>query len=92
MTNLAVLFKLVQDEGRAPATVGVVLAAGGLSGVLGALTGGWWVPRISLRAGLIGGKGCYAMVIPALALVHGPMAIGVLLAAVSYVGAARPAR
>jgi predicted MFS family arabinose efflux permease len=82
---LAVPFALVEEEGRSPVAVGVVLAAGGIGGMLGALSAQWWIPRLYLRTVLIGGLGVWAVLVPLVAVVRQPLLMGLACGAMSYV-------
>ncbi|MGW6917724.1 MFS transporter [Kitasatospora sp. NPDC054939] len=83
---LTVPFILVKEEGRSPGTVGVVLAVSGVGGMLGALSARWWMPRLSLRAVLIGSTVLWALLMPVMALARDPFTLGALFAAMNYVG------
>ncbi|MFE5895719.1 MFS transporter [Streptomyces sp. NPDC056468] len=82
---LAVPFALVEEDGRSPVAVGVVLAAGGIGGMLGALSAQWWIPRLYLRTVLIGGLALWALLVPLLAVVREPLLMGAACGAMSYV-------
>ncbi|MGV9450286.1 MFS transporter [Streptomyces sp. NPDC003635] len=74
------LFVLLKEEGRPQSAVAVIVAAGGIGGIVGALSGNWWQRRISLRTVLIGGLFCWSALISAMALAREPVVLGVLFA------------
>ncbi|WP_460068197.1 MFS transporter [Streptomyces sp. YKOK-I1] len=82
---LVVPFALVKEDGRSAVAVGVVTAAGGLGGMLGALSAQWWVPRLYLRTVLIGGLGLWAALVPLVAVVRHPLLMAPVFVAMSYV-------
>lgn len=77
---------IVRAGGGSPAVIGIITALAGVGGILGAVTGLWWLRRVSLRAIVIGGLVAWALVMPPVAFVHDPVALGVLFAVSSYVG------
>ncbi|WP_328872035.1 MFS transporter [Streptomyces sp. NBC_00287] len=79
------LFVLVKEEGRAQSAVAVIVAAGGIGGIVGALSGNWWQRRISLRTVLVGGLFGWAALITAMALAREPVVLGVLFAGTGYI-------
>ncbi|ATZ23880.1 MFS transporter [Streptomyces lavendulae] len=83
---LAVPFLLLQEQGRSPGTVGVVLAVSGAGGVLGALSARWWMPRLTLRTVLVGSTAAWALLMPVMAAADDPFVLGALFAAMNYVG------
>lgn len=82
------LIVLIHDSGTSAAAVGIVLAVGGLGGVLGALTAGWWRRFLPMRAILPGGLFVWALSIAPLAVLDHPVQIGALFAFCGYVGGA----
>ncbi|WP_327258029.1 MFS transporter [Streptomyces sp. NBC_01244] len=85
--SLAVIL-MIKDEGRSEAVLAVVVTGGGIGGMIGALTGGWWMRRLSQRAVLIGGMAAWAALITAVAFSSAePVLLGVLFAGTSMVGA-----
>ncbi|MGI5321182.1 MFS transporter [Actinomadura nitritigenes] len=79
------LLVAVHEQGGSPAMVSLIVAGRGLGGVLGALSGTWWLRRLSVRAIVIGGNAAWAALIPAAALAPGPLWLGPLFAGVSFV-------
>ncbi len=83
--TLALIVIIHRDHGSA-AIVGGVLAAAGMGGVLGALTGSVWMKRFTLRALVIGGLAGWAILMPLVAVSGNPFALIAVFAAMSYVG------
>ena len=85
--SLAVIL-MIKDEGRSEAVLAVVVTGGGIGGMLGALTGSWWMRRYSQRGILVGGLAVWAALITAIAFTHAePLLLGLLFAGTSLVGA-----
>ncbi|WP_274563298.1 MFS transporter [Streptomyces spiramyceticus] len=85
--SLAVIL-MIKDEGRSEAVLAVVVTGGGIGGMLGALTGGWWLRRCSQRAILIGGLAAWAALMTGIAFTNAePLLLGLLFAGTSLVGA-----
>ncbi|GAA4548872.1 MFS transporter [Amycolatopsis samaneae] len=80
------LMVIVHSGGGSAAIVGVVSVAGGIGGTLGALSGTWWMKRVSLGAVAIGGLIVWSVLVPVPAFVQDPIVIAVLFAANGYVG------
>ena len=83
--SLAVIV-IVQHSGRSATIAGLITAAGGAGGMLGALTGMWWQRRAELRAIVIGGMFAWCVLMPLVALARSPVLLAVIFAAMSYVG------
>jgi len=83
--SLAVLV-IVQHEGRSAFIAGLITAAGGIGGALGALTGIRWMQRVRLPAIVIGGMCAWCVLMPSIAVVRDPVLLGVIYAAMAYVG------
>ncbi|MGW6979872.1 MFS transporter [Streptomyces sp. NPDC054932] len=82
------LILLVKEEGRPESTLAVIVVIGGIGGMLGALTGGWWMRRLSGRAILTGGVAVWAVLMTAMAFTGGnPFLLGALFAGTGLVGA-----
>ncbi|WP_308296144.1 MFS transporter [Streptomyces sp. ISL-96] len=79
------LFVLVKESGRPQTAVAVIVAAGGIGGIAGALSGSWWQRRISLRAVLVAGLFGWAALITTMALARQPLVLGVLFAGTGYI-------
>ncbi|MEY9875804.1 MFS family permease [Streptacidiphilus sp. MAP12-33] len=83
--NLAVMDG-IRQAGGSPFQAGLVLSLSGVGGLLGALTGGWWNRRFSLRALVRGGLLVWSLLLPPVAFLHGAGALGPLFAASGFVG------
>ncbi|MEV7232501.1 MFS transporter [Streptomyces sp. NPDC051020] len=81
------LIVIVKEQGGSGATVAVILIVSGLGGGAGALSASWLLRRLSLPAIVIGSNVAWALLMPAVAFVHGPVALGVLFAAMGFAGA-----
>ncbi|MEV0223792.1 MFS transporter [Streptomyces sp. NPDC050704] len=81
------LILMIKEEGRSPATLSIVVVLSGVGGMLGALSGGWWLKRLSQRTILVGGATAWAALMTSMALVREPFALGALFAGTSLVGA-----
>lgn len=85
--SLAVIL-MIKDEGRSEAVLAVVVTGGGIGGMLGALTGGWWMRRCGQRTILVGGLAVWACLMTAISFTHAePLLLGALFAGTSLVGA-----
>ncbi|MEE6259638.1 MFS transporter [Plantactinospora sonchi] len=82
---LAVMYVVKQDGGSST-VVGLLAGVSGVGGLLGALGGTWWLRRLDLRAVVVGGLAGWALVMPAMAFTRDVWALGVLFAAMSYIG------
>ncbi|MGV9352625.1 MFS transporter [Streptomyces misionensis] len=80
------LVVLIKDDGHDKALLAVVVGLGGLGGVLGALTGGWWERRFRLRTVFVGGLTAWAVLVLAMTRTHAPVALGALFAGTGFVG------
>ncbi|MCK9877836.1 MFS transporter [Frankia sp. Ag45/Mut15] len=80
------LIVIVHDSGGSPRVVGLITAAAGLGGVLGALSSAWWLRRLSLRAVLILALLAWALLIAGLANTHQPVLLGLDFAMISGIG------
>ncbi|MFD6152990.1 MFS transporter [Streptomyces sp. NPDC060243] len=84
--NLAVMAAVLDHHGS-QFQVGLILSLSGAGGLVGALSGGWWNTRVSLRALVLGGLLAWtALMLPVAAVLHQPFALGALFAASGYVG------
>lgn len=77
---------IMHRRGGSETAVALVVAARGAGGMLGALSGNWWLRRVSVPAIVIGGNIAWAALTPLVAVLRQPLALGVLFAAVSFVG------
>lgn len=78
---------LVKEQGLPEATLGLVLGISGCGGLLGALTGRWFMARLPLPVLLIGGLTLWAALMNAMAWATGPVQLGVLFALMNIIGA-----
>ncbi|KQW16630.1 MFS transporter [Streptomyces sp. Root369] len=78
---------LVKEQGLPEATLGLVLGISGCGGLLGALTGRWFMARLALPVLLIGGLTLWAALMNAMAWATGPVQLGVLFAVMNVIGA-----
>ncbi|MCC3767179.1 MFS transporter [Streptomyces sp. UNOC14_S4] len=82
---------IVRDGGGSSSdigfTIGLIFAVSGAGGTLGALTASWWMGRTSLAAIVIGCNAAWAVLIPQVAYVRNPVALGLLFAGMGYAGA-----
>lgn len=85
MQGLVVI--LVKEQGLPEATLGLVLGISGCGGLLGALSGRWFMARIPLSVLLIGGLTLWAALMNAMAFATGPLLLGVLFALMNIIGA-----
>ncbi|AWT45248.1 MULTISPECIES: MFS transporter [Streptomyces] len=85
MQGLVVI--LVKEQGLPEATLGLVLGISGCGGLLGALTGRWFMARLPLSVLLIGGLTLWAALMNAMAWATGPVQLGVLFALMNIIGA-----
>ncbi|GAB3975660.1 MFS transporter [Plantactinospora veratri] len=80
------LMVVVRNGGGSAAVVGAVIGASGIGGMLGALSGMWWLRRATLRALVVGGLAAWAVTVPLMAFTTNPVHLSVIFAANSYVG------
>jgi MFS family permease len=80
------LIVLVHRSGTSPATVGIILAAGGLGGAIGALTAMYWRRWMSMSVILPAGLLAWGLSILPLAAVSNPVGLGLLFAGCGYIG------
>lgn len=83
--TLALMLIVRNDDGSA-AVVGIVIGVSGVGGMIGALSGMWWMRRATLRALVVGGLAAWAVTVPAMAFTSSPVLLAALFAANSYVG------
>ncbi|MER5762454.1 MFS transporter [Streptomyces sp. NPDC002082] len=79
---------VVREDGGAAGTVGLIMASGGMGGLLGALAGGWLNQRLAMRQIMITAHVAWALVMPASVFFRQPVALGVLFFITSHIGAA----
>ncbi len=83
-----VLIVLAQARGASAALIGVVLGLMGAGGLLGAFVAPWVNRRIPARAVVIGANWVWAALLPFIALVPWPLAMGILAGGLAFVGPA----
>ncbi|MEU4996175.1 MFS transporter [Streptomyces sp. NPDC021622] len=76
---------IVHDGGHSPAVVGVVVGAGGIGGVLGALCASWWLRRASLYRTVVTGFAVWTVLVPLSVLARSPLVLIGTLAGISFV-------
>lgn len=81
------LVLIVKEHGGSPATIGLIGAVSGVGGVLGALSGSWWLKRLPPGAIVTGTLAVWALLMSPIALVSQPAVIGALFAGMSFAGA-----
>ncbi|QEV58467.1 MFS transporter [Streptomyces spectabilis] len=79
---------VVRDSGRPAGTVGLIMAAGSVGGLLGAITGGALSKRLPMRHTMIVAHVAWALVLPGTVVFHHPAALGSLFFITSHIGAA----
>jgi predicted MFS family arabinose efflux permease len=82
------LIVLAQARGASPAMVGVLLGLMGAGGLLGALVAPWAQRHLRPTAVIIGANWVWAALLPLVAVVPWPLAMGVLAGAMAFVGPA----
>ncbi|MEW2484829.1 MFS transporter [Streptomyces sp. NPDC048411] len=78
---------VIREDGGAAGTIGLIMAAGGMGGLCGALTGGWLNKRLAMRHMMILAHAAWAVVMPAAVFFRQPVALGVLFFITSHIGA-----
>ncbi|MEU0076130.1 MFS transporter [Streptomyces sp. NPDC006332] len=81
------LVLIVKENGGSPATIGLIGTVSGVGGILGALTGSWFLKRLSPGAIVTGTLAVWALLMTPVALVDQPVLIGALFAGMSFAGA-----
>jgi MFS family permease len=80
------LIVIIKEDGSSAAVVGVITAVSGLGGMFGALTGSWWMRRVSLRGLLIGGAVGWALLMPLVGLTGNPILLGLIFLGAALIG------
>ncbi|MBE1600877.1 MULTISPECIES: MFS transporter [Streptomyces] len=80
------LIVIIKEDGGSAGVVGVITAVSGLGGLFGALTGSWWMRRISLRGLLIGGAVGWALLMPLVGLTADPILLGLIFLGAAMIG------
>ncbi|GGV24262.1 MFS transporter [Streptomyces filipinensis] len=75
----------IRKGGHSPTVVGVVLGAGGVGGVLGALHAPWATRRLTFHRSMVVGFALWTMLIPLAVATSDPVALACILAGISYV-------
>ncbi|MBT0770098.1 MFS transporter [Kineosporia sp. J2-2] len=78
---------IAKDTGRSPVSVSLILAAGGVGGLLGALAGGRWIQRAGMERIMVVTYLVWALVLPGMALTRDAWLLGGLFALMSGIGA-----
>ncbi|MEU5993846.1 MFS transporter [Spirillospora sp. NPDC047418] len=83
--SLALAYLVEHDGELSKAAFAVILAARGAGGVLGAATGPLWMRWLTMRAIVIWGNIAWAVLMPLIAVVRDPIALGAIFIAISVV-------
>lgn len=78
------LIVIVLQEGGSPATVGFIIAANGIGGMIGALTSGLWMRYLSIRRIIMVVNTAWAVLMPLVAFAHNPVALAALYFGMVY--------
>ncbi|MFD7841143.1 MFS transporter [Streptomyces sp. NPDC059761] len=81
------LIVLVKDGGGSPMAVGTMGAVAGVGGILGALTGSWWIKRLTPFSTLVGTVLAWAALMAPMAFTSDPFILGGLYAGMNYAAA-----
>ncbi|MFF4045009.1 MFS transporter [Streptomyces sp. NPDC001816] len=81
------LVVLIKDGGGSPMAVGTMGAVAGVGGIVGALTGSWWIKRLTPVATLIGTVLTWAALMTPMAFTANPFILGGLYAGMNYAAA-----
>ncbi|MER6401794.1 MFS transporter [Kitasatospora sp. NPDC001603] len=84
MLSLTVMV-VIKEHGGSPAVLGLVSGVAGVGGLLGALAAGWWAKRVGLYATAVLGHLVWLVLMPLVALLHRPVAIGLVAAGIMFV-------
>jgi MFS family permease len=79
---------VAKAHGASPAVVGIILAGWGVGGLVGAAAAAWLGKRLPAAAVVIGANWVWAGLLPVVALVPEPLAIGTAGAGMAFVGPA----
>jgi predicted MFS family arabinose efflux permease len=85
--TLAVIV-VAKTHGASPAVIGIILACWGVGGLAGAAGAAWLGRRLPAAAVVIGANWVWAVLLPVVALVPEPLAIGTAGAGMAFVGPA----
>lgn len=75
-----------RGEGASPTVIGVVLGAGGVGGILGALAAPRVQRRVHAKRVVVGAIWYWALVLPLLAVATHPIALAIVFGALSFTG------
>jgi predicted MFS family arabinose efflux permease len=78
---------VIREDGGAAGTIGLIMAAGGMGGLCGALSGGWLNRRLAMRQIMIVAHTAWAVVMPTAVFFRQAPALGVLFYITSFIGA-----
>ncbi|WP_285625547.1 MFS transporter [Kineosporia sp. NBRC 101677] len=78
---------IAKDGGRSPLSVSLILAAGGVGGLAGALFGGRWIQRARMERIMVVTYLAWAMVLPGMIWADDPWLLGALFLLMSGIGA-----
>ena len=90
MFQALVLFLIViaRDHGASTAVIGIMLAGMGVGGVLGSLASPWLQRHLRASTVVIGANWVWALLVPPIAFVSNPYALGAIVAAMAFIGPA----
>jgi MFS family permease len=78
------LIVIVRRHGGSATTVGVIIGAGGVGGMLGALQSGFFIKRIGIRRIIMGVNVLWAGLMTAIAFTHAPLALAAVFTVMIY--------
>lgn len=84
---LLVVLVVVRDGGGSTSAAAIVTGLSGVGGVLGALCGPWCAERLKLSTLVIGANLTWALLVPLVAVIEPPVALGLLFGLTGFVGA-----
>ena len=76
---------IIRGDGHSPTVVGLVTAVGGLGGMAGAMLAPAWSRRFSLYVTFSAGMVVWAVLVPIIAFVRGPVELAAILAGIAVV-------
>ncbi|GGN50248.1 MFS transporter [Streptomyces albiflavescens] len=79
---------MVREQGRPASTVGLIMAAGSIGGLLGAFSGGWLSSRLPMRRVMMYAHVAWALIMPGTVFLLHPVTLGILFFITSHIGAA----
>ncbi|MFQ6148628.1 MFS transporter [Streptomyces seoulensis] len=78
---------VIREDGGAAGTIGLIMAAGGMGGLCGALSGGWLNRRLPMRHIVVLAHTAWAVVMPSAVFFRQAVALGALFYITSFIGA-----